>query len=72
VLLGLRHERLGASFTTLLVPAEAAVKELLRVPEGFAISGHIAVGHRADPWPKQLRRNPVREFAFRERFGEPF
>ena len=72
VLLGLRHEGLGASFTTLLLPAEAAVKALLAIPEGFAMAGHIAGGHRADPWPKQLRRNPVREFAFRERFGEPF
>jgi nitroreductase len=72
VLLGLRHEGLGASFTTLLVPAEAAVKDLLGIPDGFAIAGHIAVGHRAEPWPKQLNRRPVSEFAFGERFGEPF
>jgi nitroreductase len=72
VLLGLRREGLGASFTTLLVPAETQVRALLAIPEGVALAGHISVGHRADPWPKQLRRNPVSEFAFAERFGEPF
>jgi nitroreductase len=72
VLLGLRGEGLGASFTTLLVPAEAEVKALLGIPDGVAMAGHIAVGHRADPWPEQLRRNPVSAFTFAERFGEPW
>ena len=70
VLLGLRHEGLGAAFTTLLVPAEEQVRELLAIPEGVAMAGHIAVGYRADPWPKQLRRNPVSDFSFAERYGE--
>lgn len=72
VLLGLRHEGLGASFTTLLVPAESQVKDLLGIPVGFAMAGHIAVGHRAERWPKKLNRRPVSEFAFGGRFGEPF
>jgi nitroreductase len=72
LLLGLRAEGLGASFTTLLVPAEAEVKALLGIPDGVAMAGHISVGHRADPWPKQLSRRPVEEFAFAERYGEPF
>jgi nitroreductase len=72
VLLGLRAEGLGASFTTLLVPAEGAVRELLGVPENLAMAGHISVGYRADPWPKQLRRKPVSEFAYGDRYGEPF
>ena len=46
VLLGLRHEGLGASFTTLLVPAEPQVRELLAIPEGVAMAGHISVGYR--------------------------
>ena len=69
VLLGLRAEGLGAAFTTLLVPAEPQVRELLEIPEDFALAGHISVGHRADPWPQRLRRNPVDEFVFAERFG---
>ena len=72
LLLGLRSEGLGAAFTTLLVPAEAEVKELLAIPDGLAVAGHISVGHRADPWPKQLRRDPVEEFVFAERFGAPW
>ncbi|MGH2916264.1 MAG: nitroreductase family protein [Solirubrobacteraceae bacterium] len=69
LLLALRHEGLGASFTTLLVPAEEAVRALLAIPDGFAVAGHISVGWRADPWPSRLARRPVSEFAFGERFG---
>lgn len=72
VLLGLRHEGLGAAFTTLVVPAEPQVRELLGIPDGVAIAGHISVGYRADLWPRRLRRNPVAHFAFGERYGEPY
>jgi nitroreductase len=71
LLLALRGEGLGASFTTLLTPAEDQVRELLGIPEGIALAGHISVGHRADPWPTRLSRNEVSEFAFGERWGEP-
>jgi nitroreductase len=70
ILLGLRHEGLGAAFTTLLVPAEEQVRELLAIPEGIVMAGHISVGHRADPWPSRLTRNPVSEFAFGGKYGE--
>jgi nitroreductase len=70
LLLGLRNEGLGASFTTLLVPAEPQVRELLGVPEGVAMAGHISVGYRDNPWPKRLSRNPVSDFTFGERYGE--
>jgi nitroreductase len=71
LLLALRNEGLGASMTTLLVPAEREVRELLAIPEDVALAAHIGVGHRADDWPKSLSRRPVEEFAFAERFGEP-
>jgi nitroreductase len=71
LLLALRAEGLGAALTTLLVPAEAEVKELLEIPEEVALAAHIGVGYRADPWPKGLARRPVEEFAFAERYGEP-
>jgi nitroreductase len=71
LLLALRAEELGAAMTTLLVPAEAEVKELLKIPDEIALAAHIGVGRRADPWPEQLARRPVEEFAFAERFGEP-
>jgi nitroreductase len=72
VLLGLRREGLGSSFTTLLVPAEAQVRELLEIPQDVAVAGHISVGYRATPWPKQLSRRPVSEFAFGDRYGQPW
>jgi nitroreductase len=72
LLLGLRREGLGASFTTLLVPAEPRLRDLLDIPEGFAVAGHISVGHRDGDWPTKLTRNPVSEFAFGERFGQPW
>jgi nitroreductase len=71
VLLGLRGEGLGAAMTTLLVPAEAEVKELLEIPDDVAIAAHIGTGYRADDWPTRLARRPVEEFAFAERFGVP-
>src|SRR3989440_8734507 len=71
LLLALRGEGLGAALTTLLVPAEAEVRELLEIPDDVAVAAHIGVGYRADPWPKRLARRPVEEFAFAERFGEP-
>jgi nitroreductase len=71
LLLALRAEQLGAAMTTLLVPAEAEVKELLELPDDLALAAHIGVGHRVDPWPKRLSRRPVEEFAFAERYGAP-
>jgi nitroreductase len=71
LLLALRAEGLGAAMTTLLVPAEAQVRELLDIPEDVALAAHIGVGHRADPWPTRLARKPVQQVAFSERFGEP-
>jgi nitroreductase len=72
VLLGLRHEGLGSAFTTLLVPAEPQLRDLLDIPEGYAVAGHISVGYRDGDWPRKLTRNPVSEFVFGERFGQPW
>jgi nitroreductase len=71
LLLALRDEGLGAALTTLLIPAEAEVRRLLAIPEDIALAAHVGVGHRADPWPRQLSRRAVEEFAFAERFGQP-
>jgi nitroreductase len=71
LLLALRAEGLGAAMTTLLIPAEEAVRSLLELPDDVALAAHIGVGHRAGPWPRRLARRPVEEFAFSERYGEP-
>ena len=73
VLLGLRQEGLGAALTTLIIPVEPKVKELLAIPEDHALAALIAAGYPADPLPTKLRRKPVEEFATRDRFdGLPF
>jgi nitroreductase len=70
LLLALRGEGLGAALTTLLVPAEAEVKQLLEIPDEVALAAHIGVGFRDEPWPRALSRRRVEEFAFSERFGD--
>ena len=69
LLLGLRAEGLGAALTTLLAPAEDAVRELLGIPAELVLAAYVLVGERADPWPR-LARKPLTEFAFAERYGE--
>jgi nitroreductase len=71
LLLALRAEGLGAALTTLLIPAEEAVRTLLEIPQDVALAAHIGVGHRSEPWPRRLARIGVEEFAFSERYGEP-
>jgi nitroreductase len=63
LLLGLRQEGLGAALTTLIIPAEPAVKELLGIPEEHALAALIAVGYPATPLPTRLRRKPVEDRA---------
>jgi nitroreductase len=73
LLLGFREEGLGAALTTLLIPAEAQVKELLGFPPEHALAALIAVGHPTGPLPTKLRRKEVEEFTTRDRFdGEAF
>jgi hypothetical protein len=38
----------------------------------MAVAGHISVGYRSDPWPQQLSRKPVADFAYGDRYGEPW
>ena len=69
--LALRSQGVATSFTTLLVAAEPAVKALLGIPAEFSTACHIAAGYPARPFPTRLRRLPVEEMAFVDRFGEP-
>src|SRR5437879_4764831 len=70
ILLALRSEDLGAALTTLLAPAEAQVKELLGIPDSVILAAYVLAGRRAEPWPAQLSRRPLEEFAFAERYGQ--
>jgi nitroreductase len=70
LLLAARTEGLGGVFTTMLVQQEAALKELLGVPEEFAVAGVLALG-RPVRQPTKLRRDPVDEFTTVDRFDGP-
>lgn len=70
VMLALRAEGYGSVLTTLICPEEPAVKELLGIPEEFAIAGLLPVGRPAKRITK-LRRAPVESFVMRERFDGP-
>jgi nitroreductase len=72
ILLAARNEGYGGTITTMAVPEEPRVRELLGIPESYALAAVLPIGKP----PKQLtklRRASVAELATRERFdGEPF
>ncbi|MGH9294313.1 MAG: nitroreductase family protein [Acidimicrobiales bacterium] len=68
VLLAARDAGLGGVMTTVICRQEAAVKELLQVPEDFAVAGLIAMG-RPLRQVTRLRRRPVSELVFLDSFG---
>lgn len=72
VLLAARNEGYGGVLTTMAVAEEPRVKELLGVPDTFAVAAILPLGKPVREVTK-LRRRPVAEFATRERFdGPPF
>ncbi|MDN4174678.1 nitroreductase family protein [Nocardioides sp. SOB77] len=71
VLLAARAEGYGGTITTMAVAEEPAVKELLGVPETYAVAAVVPLGRPVEQLTR-LRRLPVDELAVRERFdGEP-
>lgn len=70
-LLAARNEGFGGTITTMAVAEEPAVKELLGVPETYAVAAVVPLG-RPVKQLSRLTRVPVEELATRERFdGEP-
>lgn len=72
VLLACRDAGLGAALTTLLCAYEPQVKELLKIPDGFATAAHLVIGYRERPFPTSLDRRPLAEIAFDGTWGRPF
>jgi nitroreductase len=71
-MLALRDQSVASALTTLLCAVEPEVRQLLCIPADYATACHIAVGYPARPFPRHLRRRPVEELAFLERFdGTP-
>ena len=72
ILLAARKEGFGGTITTMAVAEEPAVKELLHIPEGYAVAAVVPLGRPVREVTK-LRRNAVEEFVTRETFdGDPF
>ncbi len=72
VLLAARNEGYGGVLTTMVVAEEPRVKELLGIPDSYAIAAVVPLGKPVRQVTK-LRRRPVAEFVTRESFdGEPF
>ncbi len=69
LMLAIRSEGLGTSLTMLLNNEEAEVKQLLDIPDDFALAAHLGVGWPARPHPTRLRRRKVEDFTSVDRFG---
>ncbi|MGE2730217.1 nitroreductase family protein [Mycolicibacterium vaccae] len=67
VLLAARNEGFGGVLTTMAVAEEPGVKQLLGVPEDYAVAAVVPLG-RPEHQVRRLTRKPVSELATRERF----
>lgn len=72
ILLAARNEGFGGTITTMAVVEEPAVKELLGIPDRYAVAAVVPLGKPVREVTR-LRRQGVSEFVTRERFdGEAF
>ena len=72
ILLAARNEGFGGTITTMAVAEEPAVKELLGIPDRYAVAAVVPLGKPVKQLTR-LKRRPVAEFVTRERYdGEPF
>jgi nitroreductase len=70
VLLAARNEGFGGVLTTMIVASEPAVRELLGIPDEYAVAAMVPLG-RPVHQVRKLTRRPVAEIATRERFDGP-
>ena len=70
LLLAARAEGLGGVMTTMPVRREADVRVLFDIPETMAVASLVVLG-RPLTQPRRLRRTPVSEFTWVDRFEGP-
>lgn len=70
ILLAARAEGLGGVMTTMTTTREPEVRQLLHVPDEFAVAAVLALGHPVKQ-PTKLKRSPVESFATVDRFDGP-
>ena len=72
ILLAARNEGFGGNLTTMAIPEEPRLKELLGIPSPYAVAAVLPLGKPVKQ-VSRLTRRPVPALAFRERFdGDPF
>ena len=71
LMLAARAEGLGTTLTTLLALAEPQIKTLLEIPPDTATAAVIMLGWPEKPFPKSLKRKPLADTAFLDRYGAP-
>ena len=71
-LLACRAEGLGCTLTTLLCFAEAEVKPLLEIPDGWYTCAFVPIGRPVGRGHGSISRRPVEKMAFRDRWGNAF
>ncbi|MGR8948975.1 MAG: nitroreductase family protein [Gammaproteobacteria bacterium] len=69
-LLAARNEGLGTTLTTLLCLAEEELKPVLGIPANVGTAAVVTLGWPAKPFPKKLKRRPLSEITFADRYGE--
>ena len=67
--IALRIEGVATTITTLLCEYEVEVKDLLGIPDAYLTACHLAAGYPERGFPTKLRRMPVEETTFLDRFG---
>jgi nitroreductase len=68
LLLTARSEGLAGVMTTMAVRREEDVRALFDIPETCAVAALVVLGRPVAP-PRQLRRRPVEEFTWVDRYG---
>jgi nitroreductase len=72
ILLAARNEGYGGNLTSMAVPQEAQVRQLLGLPDTHALAALVPLGRPTRQLTK-LRRRTVEEFVTHERFDDaPF
>ena len=70
ILLAARNEGYGGTLTTFVGGAEPELRTLLGIPDAYAFAAMLPIGRPVKQLTK-LRRNPVQDFAVKERFDGP-
>jgi nitroreductase len=72
ILLAARNEGYGGTLTTMAIPEEATIRDMLGIPDTHAVAALLPLGTPTRQ-PSTLRRRPVDEFTTQDRFdGAPF